>query len=62
MGKLAMPSLIAQSAAPSIGALLIQTFNIDAALAVVAVAAVVNVGLALTLLTMTTSASVRPAE
>jgi hypothetical protein len=62
MGKLAMPSLIAQAAAPSIGAFLIQVFSIDIALAVVAVAAIVNVVLALTLMTITTSVRVRTAE
>ena len=62
MGKLAMPSLIAQAAAPSIGAFLIQIFSIDIALAVVAVAAIVNVTLALTLMAITKSARVRPAE
>ena len=62
MGKLAMPSLIAMAAAPSVGALLIQAFGTDTALAVVAVAAGINVALALTLLTITTSARVRPAQ
>ena len=62
MGKLAMPSLIAMAAAPSVGALLIQAFGTDIALAVVVVAAAINVALALTLLTITTSARVRPAQ
>ena len=62
MGKLAMPSLIAQAAAPTIGAVLIQGFGIDVALGAVVAAAVVNVGLGLMLLTMTTSFRVRPAE
>ena len=62
MGKLAMPSLIAQAAAPTVGALLIQAFGIDAALAAVAVAALVNIGLGLTLLTVTAPGRLRPAQ
>jgi hypothetical protein len=61
MGKLARPSLIAQAAAPSIGVLLIQAFSVDTALAVVAVAAVINVCLAVTLLTMAIGAGSVPA-
>jgi hypothetical protein len=53
MGKLAMPSLIAQAAAPSVGAFLIQAFTIDTALSVVAAAAAVNVVLAFTLFAVT---------
>jgi MFS family permease len=56
MGKLAMPSLIAQAAAPAIGAILIERFDVDTALAIVAVAAFVNVILALALLTFTVEA------
>jgi len=52
MGRLAMPSLIAQAAAPSIGALLIQAFGVDTTLAVIAAAAIANVMLTLTLLTI----------
>ncbi len=62
MGRLAMPSLMAQAAAPTAGALLIQSFGIDAALSVVVVATIANVGLGLALLTMTTSYRVRPAR
>jgi MFS family permease len=62
MGRLAMPSLIAQAAAPTVGALLIQAFGIDIALSVVVVATIVNVGLALALLTMTASLRLRPAQ
>lgn len=61
MGKLAMPSLFAQAAAPAIGALLIQAFGIDAALGAVVGAALVNVALALTLLSMTSGLRVRAA-
>jgi hypothetical protein len=32
MGKLAMPSLMAQAAAPAVGALIIQAFGLDAAM------------------------------
>jgi predicted MFS family arabinose efflux permease len=53
MGKLAMPSLIAQAAAPSVGAFLIQAFTIDTALSVVAMAASINVVLAFALLAVT---------
>jgi hypothetical protein len=59
MGKLGMPSLIAQAAA--VGGLLIQAFGIDTAMSVV-VATIINVGLGLTLLTMTTGYRVRPAQ
>lgn len=62
MGKLAMPSLMAQAAAPTVGALLIQGFGIDAAMSVVVAATIINVGLGLTLQTLTTSVRVRPAE
>jgi predicted MFS family arabinose efflux permease len=62
MGRLAMPSLIAQAAAPTLGALLIQAFGIDVALSAVVLAAIVNVGLGLTLLAMTASVRLRPAE
>ena len=62
MGRLAMPSLIAQATAPTIGALLIQAFGIDVALSVIVAATIVNVGLGLTLLTLTTSVRVRPAQ
>jgi hypothetical protein len=43
MGKLARPSLIAQAAAPSIGAVMIETWGTDTALGVVVGVAVVNV-------------------
>lgn len=62
MDRLATPSLMAQAAAPTVGALLIQAFGIDVALLMVVVATIVNVGLGLVLLTMTTSFRVRPAE
>jgi predicted MFS family arabinose efflux permease len=50
MGKLARPSLIAQAAAPSIGAFLIQWFGPDQALGWIVVIAVLNVLLVLGLL------------
>ncbi|MDR3494155.1 MAG: MFS transporter [Ancalomicrobiaceae bacterium] len=43
MGRIAMPSLIAQAAAPSIGAVLLESAGIDAALAAFIGAAAVNV-------------------
>ena len=45
MGRLAMPSLIVQAAAPSAGALLLSGYGSDATLGVLASIAVVNVGL-----------------
>ena len=45
MGRLVMPSLIAQAAAPSIGAVLIENLGANSALASLAVIAVANVGL-----------------
>jgi MFS family permease len=53
MGRLAMPSLIAQAAAPSVGALLIQHLGVENALGTVVVIAAGNVGLVLVLLAMT---------
>jgi hypothetical protein len=50
MGKLARPSQIAQAAAPSIGAFLIQWFGTDQALGAVVTIAALNVVLALALL------------
>jgi len=46
MGRLAMPSLIAQAVAPSLGALLMEAAGIDRTLAVLAVVALVNVAFA----------------
>jgi hypothetical protein len=46
MGRLAMPSLIAQAAAPSIGALLLQRFGAYGTLATLTGLALINVGLA----------------
>ncbi|HKP26088.1 MAG TPA: MFS transporter [Dongiaceae bacterium] len=62
MGRLAMPSLIAQATAPTVGALLIQAFGIDIALSMVVVATIINVCLGLMLVTMTTSFRVRAAQ
>lgn len=53
MGKLARPSLIAQAAAPSIGAVMIEAWGIDTALSVVVGVAIVNVVIALTLFSFT---------
>ncbi|RUW60660.1 hypothetical protein [Mesorhizobium sp. M7A.F.Ca.US.008.03.1.1] len=46
MGRLAMPSLIAQAAAPSIGALLLERFGAYGTLATLAGLALINVALA----------------
>jgi MFS family permease len=46
MGRLARPSLIAQAAAPSIGALLIQRLGTEGMLGTVTLVALLNVGLA----------------
>lgn len=45
MGRIAMPSLIMQAASPSLGALLIDMFGADGALAAFLVLAIVNVAL-----------------
>lgn len=45
MGRIAMPSLIMQAASPSLGALLIDKFGADSALAAFFVLAIVNVAL-----------------
>ena len=50
MGRLAMPTLLAQGVAPPASALLIETFGTEAVLASLAVAAAANLGLALLLL------------
>jgi predicted MFS family arabinose efflux permease len=55
MGRLARPSLIAQAAAPAIGAIMIEAWSADAALGVVVGVAVVNVLIALTLFYYTRS-------
>ena len=46
MGRLAMPSLIAQAAAPSIGAVLLSLYGVSATLATLTLVAAVNFGLA----------------
>jgi hypothetical protein len=43
MGRIAMPSLIAQAASPSLGAMLIERFGVNAALAALFAVAVTNV-------------------
>jgi hypothetical protein len=53
MGRLARPSLIAQAAAPSIGAYLIQWSGPDRALGMIVALAAINVMLALALLLAT---------
>jgi MFS family permease len=49
MGRLAMPTLIAQAASPFLGALLLDRFGTTATLAGLCAAAVVNIGLAVAL-------------
>ncbi len=49
MGRLALPKLVAQAASPSLGGLLMGAFGTEATVAILCVAAVVNVGLALAL-------------
>jgi MFS family permease len=53
MGRLAMPSLIAQAAAPALSALLIQLLGVEGALGSVVIVAALNVGLVLALVAMT---------
>jgi len=52
MGRIAMPSLIAQAAAPSIGTALIEAGGVDGAMAVFVASAAVNVLLASSLVVM----------
>ena len=52
MGRIAMPSLIMQAASPSLGALLIDVFRTDGALAALFVLAIVNVALVAVLYTI----------
>ena len=62
MGRIAMPSLIAQAAAPSIGTALLETGGLDGALGAFAASAAVNVLLAAGLfLTLRASSKVGPA-
>jgi hypothetical protein len=53
MGRLAMPSLIAQAVAPALGALLIQFLGVEGALGTIVTVAVANLGLVLVLVAMT---------
>lgn len=53
MGRLAMPSLIAQAVAPALGALLIEHAGVQGALGTVVIIAMLNVGLVLVLVAMT---------
>jgi len=53
MGRIAMPSLIAQAAAPSVGAVLIQWFGIESALGAIVAVALANVALVMGLLAIT---------
>jgi MFS family permease len=52
MGRIAMPSLIAQAAAPSIGAVLLEAAGLNGALAVILAAAAINVMLVAALFVM----------
>ena len=57
MGRIAMPSLIAQAAAPSIGTALIATGGVDGAMRVFVASAAVNLMLAAGLFLMLRSSS-----
>ena len=59
MGRIAMPSLIAQAAAPSVGAALLEAGGVDGAMSVFVVSAAVNVALAAGLFLMLKSSSAR---
>nr|WP_298687665.1 MFS transporter [uncultured Dongia sp.] len=59
MGRLARPSLLAQAAAPSIGAILIEIFGSTAALGAVLIIAVVNLAMALLLYRLITVRGLR---
>jgi hypothetical protein len=52
MGRIAMPSLIAQAVAPSLGALLMERFGPNATLGMLFAAALVNVGLVIALFSL----------
>jgi hypothetical protein len=60
MGRLAMPSLIVQAAAPSIGALLLSSYGASATLGVLTAVASVNVVLALTILVVIYKSAITP--
>jgi len=60
MGRLAMPSLIAQAAAPSLGALLIQLFGVEGTLGAIVIGALANVGLVMVLLAIVSPQWRRP--
>ncbi|MDQ7249665.1 MFS transporter [Dongia sedimenti] len=61
MGRLARPSLIAQAAAPSIGAFLIQWLGAESALGIIVAVAAANVALSIVLLILVkTDRSARP--
>ncbi|HBK08074.1 MAG TPA: MFS transporter [Acetobacteraceae bacterium] len=49
MGKLAMPTLVAQAASPFLGAVMLDRFGTTTTLAVLGIAAVVNIGLVVAL-------------
>jgi hypothetical protein len=53
MGRIAMPSLIAQAAAPSVGVLLLEVVGLDGALVVFLATAALNVLLTIGLFAMT---------
>jgi hypothetical protein len=59
MGRLAFPSLIAQALAPLAGALVIDRFGVDAGIATLTAAAVVNVALVCVLFASTPTPSIR---
>ena len=61
MGRLAMPSLIAQAVAPSLAALLMEAAGTDRTLFVLAVMALLNVALAGALVAMRRAAKATPA-
>jgi hypothetical protein len=52
MGRIAMPSLIAQAASPSLGALLMERIGADGTLAILFATAIVDLLLALTFLAL----------
>jgi MFS family permease len=60
MGKLAMPSLVAQAAAPSIGALLLSVVGVGGTLATLTLVAILNFGLACAIWARLKSGESRP--
>ena len=62
MGRIAMPTLIAQAASPSIGAWLLEGFGPTAMLAVLFGAAILNIALVLAMLPIALKPRAHPSD